>query len=123
MELPYLKEIFINTNKPLKKLEKRIHETEKYKRNFKALMQSLYKIEYDNLTNENSNVDITYIKNDDTQLEKSIDIEDKINELKNENTDKKEEKTKKSIFNIFNKKENENKIKKNNYYIDDGGEF
>ena len=123
MELPYLKEIFINTNKPLKKLEKRIHETEKYKRNFKALMQSLYKIEYDNLSNENSNVDITYIKKDDTQLEKSIDIEDKINELKNENTDKKEEKTKKSIFNIFNKKENETKIKTNNYYIDDGGEF
>lgn len=126
-ELPYLREIEKNINNPFKKLEERIHNTEKYNRKFKTLMRMLYKIEYEeNLNEENINIKIEQQEIKNIGYDKSIEIENKLKQIKlnTQKEEKQERKQKKSIFSIFNKKENNN-ITKVEYsdYIDEGSEF
>ena len=126
-ELPYLREIEKNINAPFKKLEERIHNTEKYNRKFKILMRMLYKIEYeDNLSEEDINIKIEKQELKEIGYDKSIEIENKLKQMKQANQKEvpKEKKTKKSIFDIF-KKDNsqKNNINMYNDYIDEGSEF
>lgn len=124
-ELPYLREIEKNINNPFKKLEERIHNTEKYNRKFKTLMRMLYKIEYEeNLNEEDINIKIQQQEIKEIGYDKSVEIEKKLQEMKRNNNNKNEQKPKKSMFNIFNKeKRNDNNTYINNDYIDEGGEF
>lgn len=130
-ELPYLREIEKNINNPFKKLEERIHNTEKFNRKFKALMRMLYKIEYEeNLNEEDINIKIEQQSLKEIGYDKSVEIDNKLKQIqnnnKNQNKEIKNTKTKKSIFDIF-KKDNKNTNKNNsnyyNDYIDEGGEF
>lgn len=148
-ELPYLTEIKKNENNPFKTLEGRTHETEKYKRNFKKIINHIYKIEYNNEEiEEESKVYVSEFVNLTEKKETKDDlISKKIENLKNENNKQKtqeqeikewlkdtddekeiQHKRKSILDSIFGSKKtikNEKKSKKKitTQYIDKGDEY
>ena len=111
-ELPYLEEIRLNENTPLKELRnKKNHYTEKYKRNLKDIIQTLFNIKYEN-NNLEQVIEIKEIETPIIETEESKKMKERIkalndnfnNNVELENKEKEETtKKKKGLFDFLKK--------------------
>lgn len=111
-ELPYLEEIRLNENTPLKELRnKKNHYTEKYKRNLKDIIQTLFNIKYEN-NNLEQVIEVKEMEAPIIETEESKKMKERIkalndnfnNNVELENKEKEETtKKKKGLFDFLKK--------------------